>query len=1766
MIGTNALSPTTTSRNEQEPRPLVLESLNTPQKYNRNELPYPVEEIDAIEAAILADNTHYNPQQKELLLDLVTSIKVLDAQIQNAKNLPNFDISKFKTEIENLKQQLYTVDAIPTQDSLETSKSIVEVQNALKKESRTFEILQDIKGTTAEITKKKAEPVSSREQVKELQNKLSNRLTELIKESALSENEKDQLIRSVPEAVKEVTKQDSNKRLNMFQKVLVWFNVKVLKKDYEWLNGYLQKSAFKDTPAKKQQSEVNSYIKENYQEVYHEADKKGIIKKESKVTIAEPLPSTQTIEPLTEAKRPKIENVPIPSTIPTQTVTEVAPKEASVDRSVYYQELKDSGRVESVLKTIEKVQTKEGQEIDRFADAQEKINIFLDELVEDERQMPPLQKVQLVTHELMHRIVNQDMQVNPENIDGYYERILNKVDPNDKELYFKIREEIRINRGTIKTLIEQRRDQCNYLMDLVESAKLEVTKTAATNAEKLTAAQFEEQVSRTVTAQMMDTISSYYIEQGLIPAVEATAFKEKMQLYVAKGVIQIDFVTDKTGGGYPLITTREYIDEQGIRHSAKAILNEATGGKAKPDNELAAGYQFTINRPEFVENNDTSESGTHKPRVLKNNALHFISAAIEDESYDVKTVIRHEYIHAVNAAKKEASLAALRTRMTNITINNSAFDSVVKEIGLPEDEVAEALQEYLFGSNRMYPLANISNRNIAGYISQKFDTLANTSIDELQQDQENKKVINYLKSLEKRRDFYLDKVENGWGRPLDEVAAKAGDATEFITLADINVNKFELTNEVHRTTLGLTRLINNYVELRNETAELNTKERNELENRQAFLGTYFGTGLGSEMEEASAEKIITSLIDASKADLSDDSVRADTAILKLIHEDLHHNINNIDVLETLQNSYLSFIKATSNSEEPIDQGKLSLLNESIQELLKPNIDEDSRREIVLNIKRAFPNINLPYLNILNADTAFLINYFIDPPQDYEVGEYRELSDDPADRLRNSSHPFAPIRHSVRQATNAYLYGHRKKGTYTGAADMGDKVDLFFRVNHPKDQGPRILRWGGIDRKLWVDSFGFGTDEFRTDSNDGLEGLYFATGLPFHKIPALQNLPGFWKGLTKHLNLPEVLTDLDKKAFAPKSILLPSVTAYSTGVIRDIYNRVLTEKQYDAQALVRLVVELGGFRYDAQGQPHEERTTYSTENDNYRLNTDLAAFLAREKIGGQNEADRNQIIARMQTDRLMDVNGNYINVVMNNGQLFNADTQEEIKGFEDHGLTIGQISASVLDEIREIMVYGPSNAGLKKPAWELGVDMKRYDAANKTSRDNLNRWNNFKKLGEAMMRVDAMRRAEGKGSYTIADLILEIERADNMDIGELRNPDGTINRKMVNRYTKHTICIGVPGKDEILNDPNSAQEMVFSIEDAKDFIKEFSLARSQKVLSVGVWERAPIIAQRDNEMIPPLTDQDEIAQIIHNINVKMSTNDPSVKKIVTPKGVFLVDGARSFFVVEDRFGRRILYETDGTKLDYNRHAKLSFEWKQQGTTIEFDPINPLPEEILRRYFGEAKPFQIKDANGNLHTITGRQSYDTEQGQMFDDVYDTLEKIKKGKDLSYKFSVKLYSTDKYRDMSKVQMEFYNGLLNIEKGARKIILLMSIAGMLVPGLAFLANPVLMVGTVYWSLLAQPFLARAASGWQKRMMAAIEAADAMMSASASYYKLVDETNPPSFGELNLMNAQFENVKFKYRSVLKDFSDGAKWNSNEITNVFSSIWDKVANKPPIPI
>jgi len=217
----------------------------------------------------------------------------------------------------------------------------------------------------------------------------------------------------------------------------------------------------------------------------------------------------------------------------------------------------------------------------------------------------------------------------------------------------------------------------------------------------------------------------------------------------------------------------------------------------------------------------------------------------------------------------------------------------------------------------------------------------------------------------------------------------------------------------------------------------------------------------------------------------------------------------------------------------------------------------------------------------------------------------------------------------------------------------------------------------------------------------------------------------------------------------------------------------------------------------------------------------------------------------------------------------------------------------------------------------------------------------------------------------------------------------------------------------------------------------------------------------------------------------------------------------------------------------------------------------PEQMLF-FFGKKEAYTTTDADGVVHNIEARRSYKLNEGLIYDSAFDELEKINQGKKLSFQFSMKLLQTDRYREFSKAQMEFWNGIRNIDSFYRFVIIAASAVGALVPGMAFLANPGLFVGLMAWSLIASPLINRQANGWQAKMMASIEAQGDILGYADRFNNLANEEHPPSFGDLDLARTQMETVKFKWRTVLANMSKNAKWDTNVFTNIFNQMWGKV--------
>jgi hypothetical protein len=246
-------------------------------------------------------------------------------------------------------------------------------------------------------------------------------------------------------------------------------------------------------------------------------------------------------------------------------------------------------------------------------------------------------------------------------------------------------------------------------------------------------------------------------------------------------------------------------------------------------------------------------------------------------------------------------------------------------------------------------------------------------------------------------------------------------------------------------------------------------------------------------------------------------------------------------------------------------------------------------------------------------------------------------------------------------------------------------------------------------------------------------------------------------------------------------------------------------------------------------------------------------------------------------------------------------------------------------------------------------------------------------------------------------------------------------------------------------------------------------------------------------------------------------------------------------------------------EYSETAEIKTGAKVYGNyDLKMKHIDNFTPEQMKFFFGEKTQYTTRDVNGKEATINARSEYHLNKGFIYDSVFDELDKINQGKRLSFQYSMKLLQTDRYREFSKAQMEFWSGMRNIDSFYRFVIIAASAIGALVPGMAFLANPGLFVGLIAWSLIASPLIDRQANGWQAKMLASIEAQGDILGYSDRFYGLANEDHPPSFGDLYLARTQMETVKYKWRTVLVSMSKNAKWDTNIFTNVFSQMWGKV--------
>ena len=710
----------------------------------------------------------------------------------------------------------------------------------------------------------------------------------------------------------------------------------------------------------------------------------------------------------------------------------------------------------------------------------------------------------------------------------------------------------------------------------------------------------------------------------------------------------------------------------------------------------------------------------------------------------------------------------------------------------------------------------------------------------------------------------------------------------------------------------------------------------------------------------------------------------------------------------------------------------------------------------------------------------------------------------------------------RAVTNTYI-GSEFRGVSPNKRSgqgYGGKLDMFTRPYMPKDTGNQLLQFWGWNSKTFTDGFGIGSNsKFRLDSIDPLEAIGFATGIPIHRLPFLENLR------------EKILT---KDAYYPETYVSPSPRAYTAGVFKDIYTSIMNYGRLDDMSAITLMTKIGGYNFNLQGSPTLSLKTWIQE-DEYRSNDLLANFVDRE-IDNLPPKDKKNIVDRLRGD-----------VIQSKGK---ADM--EVGKFK-----VGQMSKGYLEDILGSMVMGEYPED--KPLNEWGHARMEWNKERGKVERNQERMKSFKRIGAIMMAADYAKNVKtivnsdgtssevytGDHTYTLLDLYEAMNTAQLVLPGSLYDK-GDVDKNMKNVYENQSFTINIDGKNVGEGINGGEDDGVITLKDAKEFLEFAIIARAEKVVSVGVWGKD---TEKD-ESVPRIdlpNDQRQWEDFITTNQFSLTNQERILKKgdDYYKLEMNTTTGIASLYKITEKYSKTAKVKT-GQKI-YGGQQELTM-----------DHIENFTPDQMEFFFGKKEQYTTKDKDGNIIDIDARKGYKLNKGLIYDSVLDSLDKINQGKRLSFQYSMKLLQTDRYREFSKMQMEFWNGMRNIDNFYRFIIIAASAVGAIVPGMAFLANPSLFVGLMAWSLTASPLINRAANGWSAKMLAAIEAQGDILAFSDRFYNLANEDHPPSFGDLDLARTQMETIKYKWRTVLTNMSKNAKWDTNIFTNIFNQLWGKV--------
>jgi len=1545
-------------------------------------------------------------------------------------------------------------------------------------------------------------------------------------------------------------------KLGFFQRFLI--RVQLLldpKKGVEWLKAQIQKKP----EFKKDDLKTLQFIEENYSTIA-EKDKSTfnvLLEKAKNQARKEGDEGAQKLraetaeksKPQTEAKA---QGAPLPESTKSGVQNKPLPASSQSTRTP-----------ESILQAMgaKGKEARASQEKEKAAKGIEMMKDFMNSIKEGERSSTPSSRITLIRRRIIGDISN-NIQYSEDQIDQMFEHFV-QIDTVDAMDMDKAGNELEIAKASVKDIVRsrtaQRETMSRWYSDIESSVQA--------NTQLETEAKKQEALAQQFTKKFIDTVLADHAAI-LGQSVEDPRRKENQNIFyqaIESGQIILEFYD-----GVPVLkvnnppkgaeTTQEGSSKAYTSGELMALLNgenlnsvklrSDTPGKSKtplglfinPTHRNNIDGETAPNMIAVDVGSIKGENPRHLDQILDHEIRHIKMLGFKEEQ---KTFLINRQVASITSAKWA----------TKLIDEHSTKESFKAEINaLREKDPHSTRANYL--ENLLKDPAAMQNEvrtQLASFIKSEY--IAPTSTDK-GDEFFNKFAEN--KTAQKFQEFNRDDKLS----ELEEFVTNSIDSSLPLTLGDLGFDSpssFNIEKPEHQTLLGMMRLVN-MAKVGEETTDINNLSKFEAYRIQ--IADYFGsafTNLNPNLDEFKA--IITSAL---------------------------------------------------NEEGHPLHGALKALNTA-------NLNPEEFLELLLN------------KNISDQENVF----------DNYTGGYYKATNNRSD-----------LRHTATHQKDAYYFGKSGFEHRMGGGQFGAKQDVFSPVAwfHQKDKGPGLFQLIHPilgSKKFYMDGLGIGQNRFHIDSNDGLEAISFATGIPFHRMPFLRNFAEWLKVKTNNK------IDLDKKEWLPNGIFTAEPSTYLYYTLNVIYGKLQRDHRLDNMALIKLLPEMGGFDYDAQGQPVQKITSYATRADQYRLNDQLADFIEREiiyknfdkkekrtervakrdkngeveykfkdgerikaELATKSRDDLERIVKRLRSDEMV-VNGVKQKVYFKEGQIVTdklyeesiktkktirqillEDTEGQFKGckVQDGRLRLGQITQSTVDEIKEMM-FIPENHKPKKARNPWGLDAQYEEKNLKNAEGNLKKIKSYEKIADYIMKEDDRRFREEGTHYTITELYEEMCRAQNEPWPDLYTKDekgrGIENKEAEQRYQNPTMLIA----GDVVN-----------LNDVKEFIKDFSMARANKVLSVGVWGQEADYDKEDEtdytgfNKLKDLDDAQLEEYLKHTIEKEgqpFKVGSPEFTKILDvwkkqrdlgkglkplesqpdlPEGTFGTywytedeKGIRTYYFEEKevQYGQHVPVTKSFRKVKsldmlYSADSKLKILSKQTNFTLEVDPIKNFDRESLIRYFGEPNEHEVYVRDGKevvKKKVYSRSGYSTQYYGLYDDVVDEFDKISKGRQLSYKYSLKLHQIAAYRERSKISKEMWDGFLTVDRSTRFLILGGVILGSMVPGLAFLANPTLLLGTLGSALTLNPLLARYQKGWAARELQAVQMQNEVAQQSSLFWGLTNENEPPSYGALDLATSQFEGLKYSHLSILKNFGD-AEWDSNTFTNIFKQVWGKVAERP----